>query len=157
MHLFFWISVHYEHRKELVRTLDRRNDEITTVLGHSPFQEIPWSPRKREQLCNIISQGSVILRADSLVAQQSRIHLQCRRHRFVPTVGKIPWQPTPVFSPGRIGKIPWQPTPVFSPGRIRKIPWQPTPVFSHLENSMDRGAWWATVHGVVNIRTQLSN
>ena len=25
--------------------------------------------------------------------------------------------------------------------------WQLTPVF-YLENSMDRGAWWATVHGV---------
>ena len=36
-----------------------------------------------------------------------------------PWVGKIPWR----------GK--WQPTPIFLPG-----------------NSMDRGAWWATVHGV---------
>ena len=33
-----------------------------------------------------------------------RIHLQCRRRRFDPQVGKIPqrrkWQPTPVVSPG---------------------------------------------------------
>ena len=29
--------------------------------------------------------------------------------------------------------------------------------FSCLENSMDRGAWWATVHGVAESRTQLSN
>ena len=28
---------------------------------------------------------------------------------------------------------------------------------SCLENSMDRGAWWATVHGVANSRTGLSN
>ena len=28
---------------------------------------------------------------------------------------------------------------------------------SCLENSMDIGAWWATVHGVVKSRTQLSN
>ena len=34
-----------------------------------------------------------------------------------------------------VGKIPWS----------RK--WQPTPVFL-LENSMDRGGWWATVRGV---------
>ena len=33
------------------------------------------------------------------------------------------------------GKIPWS----------RK--WQPTPVFC-LDNSMDRGAWWATVQGI---------
>ena len=26
-----------------------------------------------------------------------------------------------------------------------------------LENSMDRGAWWATVHGATESRTQLSD
>jgi len=38
---------------------------------------------------------------------------------------------------------------------VRKIPWrrkwQPTPVFL-LGNPMDRGAWWATVHGVAKSR-----
>ena len=29
--------------------------------------------------------------------------------------------------------------------------------YSCLENSMDRGAWWATVHGVAKNWTQLSN
>ena len=29
--------------------------------------------------------------------------------------------------------------------------------YSRLENSMDRGAWWATVHGVTKRWTQLSN
>ena len=29
---------------------------------------------------------------------------------------------------------------------LRRRKWQPTPV-SFLENPMDRGAWWATVHG----------
>ena len=29
--------------------------------------------------------------------------------------------------------------------------------YSHLENPMDRGAWWATVHGVVKSQTWLSN
>ena len=28
--------------------------------------------------------------------------------------------------------------------------------YSCLENSMDRGAWWATVHGVVKSQTRLS-
>ena len=28
--------------------------------------------------------------------------------------------------------------------------------YSRLENSMDGGAWWATVHGVAKSRTQLS-
>ena len=28
--------------------------------------------------------------------------------------------------------------------------------YSYLENSMDRGAWWATVHGAAKTQTQLS-
>ena len=51
---------------------------------------------------------------------------QCRRYRFDPWVRKIPCR--------------------------RK--WQPTPVFC-LENSMDRGAWWATVPGVGKSQTRL--
>ena len=29
--------------------------------------------------------------------------------------------------------------------------------YSCLENPMDRGAWWAAVHGITKSRTQLSN
>ena len=29
--------------------------------------------------------------------------------------------------------------------------------YSSLENSMDGGSWWATVHGVAKIQTGLSN
>ena len=29
--------------------------------------------------------------------------------------------------------------------------------YSCLENPMDRGAWWATVHGIAKSQTQLSN
>ena len=29
--------------------------------------------------------------------------------------------------------------------------------YSCLENSMDRGAWWATVHGVANSQTRLND
>ena len=39
-----------------------------------------------------------------------------------------------------------------SPGEGHDDPLQ----HSCLENPMDRGAWWATVHGVTNSRTQLS-
>ena len=31
------------------------------------------------------------------------------------------------------------------------------PHFSHLDNPMDRGAWWDTVHGVAQSRTRLSD
>ena len=40
-----------------------------------------------------------------------------------------------------------------SPGEGNSIPLQ----FSRLENSMDRGTWWATVHGVAESQTQLSD
>ena len=39
------------------------------------------------------------------------------------------------------------------PGRGHGNPLQ----YSCLENPMDRGAWWATVHGVAKSRTQLSD
>ena len=40
-----------------------------------------------------------------------------------------------------------------SPGEGNGNPFQ----YSCLENSMDRGAWWATVHGVTKSRTRLSD
>ena len=39
-----------------------------------------------------------------------------------------------------------------SPGVRNDNPLQ----YSCLKNSMDRGAWWSTVHGVTKSRTQLS-
>ena len=39
------------------------------------------------------------------------------------------------------------------PGEGNDYPLQ----YSQLENSLDRGAWWATVHGVTKSQTQLSN
>ena len=53
---------------------------------------------------------------------------QCKRQSVNPWVRKIPW---------------------------RRV-WQPTLQCSCLENSMDRGAWWATVHGVSKSQTLLS-
>ena len=55
---------------------------------------------------------------------------QCKRHGFNPWVGKTP-----------------------SPGEGNGNPVQ----YSYLENSMDGGAWRATVHGVAKNRTRLSN
>ena len=52
---------------------------------------------------------------------------QCRRCRFDPWVGKMPWS--------RKGNL---------------LP------YSCMGNPMDRGAWWGTIHGVVESRTQLS-
>ena len=40
-----------------------------------------------------------------------------------------------------------------SPGEGKGNPLQ----YAWLENPMDRGTWWATIHGVAKSRTQLSN
>ena len=47
------------------------------------------------------------------------------------------------------------PTPALgrSPGEGNSYPLH----YSGLENAMDRGAWWATVHGVAKGQTQLSD
>ena len=70
-----------------------------------------WHIHTREHLLSLKKEGRSdtnrnVVRASPL-AQQSRIHLQCRRHgllRLGPWVGKIPWrrawQPNPVFFPG---------------------------------------------------------
>ena len=42
------------------------------------------------------------------------------------------------------------------PGSGRRREWQPLQ-YSCLENSMDRGAWWATAYEVTKSQTQLSN
>ena len=66
------------------------------------------------------------------MAQQVKNSLvQCRRPRrrgFDPWMGKIPWRRA----------------------------WQPTPV-SCLKNTIDRGAWRATVHGVAQSQTRLKS
>ena len=43
---------------------------------------------------------------------------------------------------------------------IGKVPWREVALHSiesGVENSMGRGAWWATVHGVSKSRTRLSD
>ena len=51
---------------------------------------------------------------------------------------------------GFLGSVPGS---RISPGEVNAYPFQ----YSCLENSMDRGAWWATVHGVTKSQTQLSD
>ena len=50
---------------------------------------------------------------------------------------------------GDIGDVGSIPELERSPGGGNGNPLQ----YSSLENPMDRGAWWATVHGVIKIRT----
>ena len=54
------------------------------------------------------------------------------------------------YNAGDLGSIPESGR---SPGEGNGNPLQ----YSCLENPMDRGAWWATVHGVAKSRTRLSD
>ena len=92
------------------------------------------------------------------------IHLHCRRPWFDSRVRKIPWRrdrlPTPVFlgfpggsdgresihNEGDLGLIPVLGR---SPRGGHGNPLQ----YSYLENPMDRGAWWAIIHGVTESDT----
>ena len=52
------------------------------------------------------------------------------------------------FNAGDLGSIPGSGS---SPGEGNGSPLQ----YSCLKNSMDRGAWWATVHGIAKVRYNL--
>ena len=54
------------------------------------------------------------------------------------------------YNAGDLGSVPGSGR---SPGEGNGNPLQ----YSCLENPMDRGAWWATVHGVPKCRTSLSD
>ena len=56
----------------------------------------------------------------------------------------------PAYNAGDLGLIPGSGR---YPGEGNSNPLQ----YSCLENSMDRGAWWAVVHGVAKSQTQLSS
>ena len=72
---------------------------------------------------------AVVLKKKKQKQKQKKQHCQCRKHRrrgFDPLLRKI------------LQRRSWQFTPVF-------LSWNP----------MDKGAWWATVHGVTQSQTQL--
>ena len=107
---------------------------------------------------------------------------QCRRHKrcgFEPWVGKVSWrrkwQPTPVFRSDQIRSVaqscltlcdpmncstPGLPVhhqlPEFTETRVHRVSdaIQPShPLYYCLGNPMDRGAQWATVHGIAESDT----
>ena len=110
------------------------------ILEWVAISSFRGSSRPRDQTCI-----SCMRQAGSLLLSPSTSHTfaqlgfsggasgkepgcQCRRCRFNPWVGKIPW-------------------------RRAQQPIQ----YSFLENPMDRGAWRATVHEVTESWTQLCN
>ena len=73
--------------------------EIANIVFLSPTFWNSWKELYQIYSCPKHITGT------SQVAQLSRIHLQCRRHRSDPWVRKIPWrrkwQPTPLLLPGK--------------------------------------------------------
>ena len=84
-------------------------------------------------------------------AWDGRVSLQCRRPRFVPWVGKIPWRrewrPTPVFLPGEfhgqrnpVGYSPWGCKESDTPHRLTLSPSLFTPC-STMAIALQLGCW----------------
>ena len=118
-----------------VRSLDQEDLLEEKMATHSVLlPRKSYRQRSPAGFCPNVSNSRVRLRASSICwdylctyihiglpwcLRRQRICLECRISAFSSWVRKIPWR--------REG----QPTPVFLPGEY------------------DRGAWWATVHGVV--------
>ena len=93
------------------------------ILESHPDPTVNWGTGRSSTVFSphggpAFSAQFMIPRGASLVAQMVRVCLQCRRGRFDPCIGKIPWrrewQPSPVFlpeeSPGQrslSGYSPW--------------------------------------------------
>ena len=105
---------------------------------------------------------------DSLVPQLAKYPPQWRRLQFNSWVGKFPWRrdrlPTLVFlgfPGGSEGKE--STCNLGDPGSIKGVGWPPGegnsyPLqYSCLEDSRDRGVWWAIVHGFAESQTRLSD
>ena len=98
-------------------------------------------------------------------------HRRCKRLRFDPWVGKIPWrrkwQPTPVFLPreshGQRSLVHSVHRTAQSRTRLKQLSMHACIgggngnllQYSLLENPRDRGAWWAAIYGVTQSRTRL--
>ena len=99
-------------------------------------------------------------------------HLQFRRARFDPWVGKIPWrrkwQPTPVLLPRKfhgwrslVGYSPWGHEESDMTERLHNFTILPRGGYGHplqyscLGRPMDRGAWCATIHRITKRWTWL--
>ena len=80
------------------------------------------------------------------VSQRDTQKLRCLRSRMVSGLPGGSDGKAPVYNVGDPGSIPGSGR---SPGEGTGNPLQ----YSCLENPMDRGAWWATVHGVAKSRT----
>ena len=83
------------------------------------------------------------------------------RQAFVPLIAHLVKEKGSVFPGGSVGK-----ESAFNAGDPGSIPGSGRSPgegngnqlqYSCLENSMDRGAWWATVHGVTKSQTRLSD
>ena len=137
-----------------------------------PFMGLLYSSDGKESACNAGGLGLILgsgrapgekngypLQWASLVAQLVKNRQQCGRPEFDPWVRKIPQRrerlPTPGFWPGEFhGKYsPWGHKESDTTERLTFYPLQ----YFYLENSMGRGAWQATVHGVTKRWTGLSN
>ena len=114
---------------------------------------------KFRQRQSLWPQWAYILRWNKLKTQVSKHIIKVISHKKYWDISKagyskglVRWHryKESVCNTGDVGSIPGSGR---SPGGGNGKPRQ----YSGLENDMDRGAWWASVHGVTESQTQLSN
>ena len=82
-----------------------------------------------------------------------QLAMKLMKSDMLPIYGDFPGGSDGKVSVYNVGDLSSIPRSGRSPGEGSGNPLQ----YYCLENPMDRGAWWATVHGVTKSRTQLSN
>ena len=109
---------------------------------------IPWT-EARDRLRFM---GSQRVRHDERLSMQAHTHAYTYRRRFIGVRG-FPGGSNGKVSACNAGDTGSVPGSGRSPGEGKSNPLQ----YSCLENPMDRGAWWSSVHGVTKSQTQVSD
>ena len=116
------------------------------MLSHVQLLATPWAAARQAPLSFTISQSLLkIMSIESVILFNYLIF--CHPLLLLPSISPS----IRVFSNELVLRIRWPK--YWSLGEGNSTPLQ----YSCLENPMDGGAWWATVHSVTKSRTQLSD
>ena len=142
-----WLSLTYSNRLLPELSVSLQLLFIFQLLSHIQLFATPWTAIHQASLFFIISQSLLKFMFIEMVMLSNCLIL-CHPFLLLPSI----FPRIKVFSNELAPRI-WYPKLRRSPGEGNGNPLQ----YSCLENFMDRGAWWVTVHGVTKSQRQLSN
>ena len=146
MYLAYYIGSDFQQsKKTIVRGRNRRVPLISDSDRRVPAD---WGQESQASSCVEAWNSACLSRCPR--GERPLVELSLEPGVFVRTMHGKTAPSCWLHSQGDLGSIPGSGR---SPGEGNGNPLQ----YSCLENSMDGGAWWATVHGVTKSRTWLSN